>query len=381
MTYPSDAVAQTERALLGSVLLDNSVWSQANELSVQDFSLDTHRRIYGRMAAMFEDQQPVDLVTLAGKFGDNDVAYLSGLIDHALPENFSAYVRSVRQASQERRFERLREQLSEAGDNEARLSLIQQMQEVLTQRSPTIPTPAGPTGPPSQWGERIPTYPGASLPATPAPEQLNPSLVSPSRTLPGQITPERIAPEQPTPGVTSRPFIERVQPDRGLLLTGESPESALGRLRNLLVPERGEAPDFRPSIERIIDEAIPASSPQSAATKARLEELLNNAVGGKPLEPGMPLKAQGKLPVGFTPVESSALKGFKYNPESSEFEAMSTNGQHYVYGDVSPEQAESFANSNSKGQAWNNLRQSSPLVAKVINGKRVPVRAGQSAAP
>jgi hypothetical protein len=134
-TSLSDAIAQTERALLGSVLLDNSVWSQTNELTVQDFSLDAHRRIYGRMAAMFEDAQPVDLVTLTGELGGNDVAYLSGLIDHALPENFSAYVRSVLQASRERRFERLQEQLTKADDSELRLSLLQQMQEVLTQRS------------------------------------------------------------------------------------------------------------------------------------------------------------------------------------------------------------------------------------------------------
>jgi KTSC domain len=198
-----------------------------------------------------------------------------------------------------------------------------------TVEMPAAPTPAGPTGPPSQWGERIPT--------TPAPEQLNPSLGSPEQ------------------------------------------ESALGRLRNLIVPERGVDPGIRPSIERITDE--PSTSPQSA--KARLEALLNEGLGGKPLEQGVALKNQGaKLPQGFTPLESSALKGYKYDPGASEFQAISQNGQHYIYGDVSPEQAESFANSNSKGQAWNNLRQSSPLVAKVINGKRVAVaRTGQSAAP
>jgi hypothetical protein len=225
-----------------------------------------------------------------------------------------------------------------------------------------------------------PTNPGAPYP-TATPEQLNPALVSPARTLPGQVAPERIAPEQPIPGVTSRPFIERVQPDRGLLLTGDSPESALGRLRNLIVPERGVDPGIRPSIERITDE--PSTSPQSA--KARLEELLNEGLGGKPLEQGVALKNQGvKLPQGFTPVESSALKGYRYNPESSEFQAISQNGQHYIYGDVSPEQAADFEAADSKGTAWNNLRKAPgvTLTAKVINGKRVAVaRAGQSAAP
>ena len=109
MTYPSDAVAQTERALLGSVLRDNSLWPQTADLGIHDFSLDTHRCIYGRMAAMFEDQRPVDLITLNSELGANgDTAYLSSLLDHALPENFQAYVRHVQRASRERRYARLK---------------------------------------------------------------------------------------------------------------------------------------------------------------------------------------------------------------------------------------------------------------------------------
>ncbi len=135
MTYPSDAIAQTERALLGSVLLDNSLWPHAADLGIHDFSLDTHRRIYGRMAAMFEDQRPVDLITLTAELKLENPAYLSDLLTHALPENFSAYVRGVSQASRERRFARLLDQLDESTSDEARLSLLQQMQETLTQSS------------------------------------------------------------------------------------------------------------------------------------------------------------------------------------------------------------------------------------------------------
>lgn len=133
-TSLSDAVAQTERALLGSVLLANDLWPQTDGLTVEDFRLATHRRIYGRMAAMFEDKRPVDLVTLTEELrNDDDVAYLSELIDHALPENFHAYVKSVRKASREHRFETLQEQLSKAGDIDLRLSLLEQMREALTE--------------------------------------------------------------------------------------------------------------------------------------------------------------------------------------------------------------------------------------------------------
>jgi replicative DNA helicase len=63
-TSHSDAVEHTERALLGVILEDNALWPQTSALSTDDFSLDTHRKLYARTAAMFEDQRPVDLITL-----------------------------------------------------------------------------------------------------------------------------------------------------------------------------------------------------------------------------------------------------------------------------------------------------------------------------
>jgi replicative DNA helicase len=67
-TSLSDAVQQTERALLGAVLQDNSLWPQTEAVTVDDFLLDSHRRIYSHMAAMFQDQRPVDLVTMGTEF-------------------------------------------------------------------------------------------------------------------------------------------------------------------------------------------------------------------------------------------------------------------------------------------------------------------------
>jgi hypothetical protein len=108
-TYHSDALAQTERALLGSVLFSKSLWPLTDGLSAEDFSLDSHRRIFGHIAAMFEDQRPVDLVTLAMELDSlnqlescGGPAYVASLIDDALPENFSVYVRAVRTAAFER---------------------------------------------------------------------------------------------------------------------------------------------------------------------------------------------------------------------------------------------------------------------------------------
>jgi hypothetical protein len=138
-TFRADAVAQTERALLGSILLENALWPQTAELTADDFFLDSHRRMFCCMASMFDDQRPVDSCTiLVGLTQLNQLdscggaAYLSTLIEHAFPENFSAYVRIVREAATERRYARLQERLGQNNGREERLDLLTQMQELLT---------------------------------------------------------------------------------------------------------------------------------------------------------------------------------------------------------------------------------------------------------
>lgn len=134
----SDAVHQTERALLGSLLLKNSLWRQIEMLSAHDFSLDAHQRIYGCMAAMFEDQRPVDIVTLTLELAQldqlavcGDAAYLTSLLEHALPENISAYLRSVREAAQERLYSHLLEMLPQSTKVDDRLAKLEQMEALL----------------------------------------------------------------------------------------------------------------------------------------------------------------------------------------------------------------------------------------------------------
>jgi len=73
-------------------------------------------------------------------------------------------------------------------------------------------------------------------------------------------------------------------------------------------------------------------------------------------------------------VESSALKSYKYDPETREFETMTQGGQGYVHAEISPEQAAAFKAADSKGKAWQAIRQNGTLVAKIVNGKRIPVK-------
>jgi hypothetical protein len=131
----SDAIQQTERALLGSILLDNSVWPPTELLTVDDFSLDSHRRIYSQMAAMFQDQRPVDLITLGTEFADLDKCggpgYLSDLVDGCVPQNAAAYVRQIRKAGRELHYKRLFERLRNEIGEDGRVEILRQMEGVL----------------------------------------------------------------------------------------------------------------------------------------------------------------------------------------------------------------------------------------------------------
>ena len=99
------ASPDAERAVLGAILLDNSTYSQAAEhLGADDFSLDSHRRIYLRMMELAESSRPIDFVTLTEQLGQHKeieavggVAYVTSLTD-GLPrvKNIEQYVRIVK---------------------------------------------------------------------------------------------------------------------------------------------------------------------------------------------------------------------------------------------------------------------------------------------
>ncbi len=98
------ASIEAERSILGAILLDNLIFDQAAELKPDDFSLDGHRRIFGRMRDLQDTGRPVDMITLVEELDRRKeveavggIAYLSSLID-GVPERPSVehYVRIVR---------------------------------------------------------------------------------------------------------------------------------------------------------------------------------------------------------------------------------------------------------------------------------------------
>jgi len=84
---------------------------------------------------------------------------------------------------------------------------------------------------------------------------------------------------------------------------------------------------------------------------------------------------------GHTPVQSSWIRSYKYDPAAREFEMAPKSGTPVRLGDVSREQAQGFADAKSQGRAWQQIK-NNPLVAKLVNGKWVTTpRAGASADP
>src|SRR6202142_4394335 len=82
---------EAERSILGAVLLDNHAFNDAAEhLRPEDFSIDSHRRIYSRMMDLAESSRPIDIITLVEELEQKkdlqavgDVGYISNLLDGA----------------------------------------------------------------------------------------------------------------------------------------------------------------------------------------------------------------------------------------------------------------------------------------------------------
>jgi replicative DNA helicase len=99
------ANVEAERSILGAIMLDNLAFNQAAEhLKPEDFSLDSHRRIYSRMVDLAESSRPIDIITLVEELDRNkelqsvgDAGYVSSLLD-GVPDRPSIehYVKIVR---------------------------------------------------------------------------------------------------------------------------------------------------------------------------------------------------------------------------------------------------------------------------------------------
>jgi replicative DNA helicase len=102
------ANVDAEKTILGAILLDNAAHSEAAEkLTEEDFSLDSHRRIFLRMTELMNASRAVDIVTLSNELARmkeiesvGGVAYLASLTE-GLPRRpvIEEYIRIVKDKS------------------------------------------------------------------------------------------------------------------------------------------------------------------------------------------------------------------------------------------------------------------------------------------
>jgi replicative DNA helicase len=109
-TLPSNLEA--ERSILGAILLDDKAINTIIEsLSIQDFYLESHRKIFEKMHALTSGSRPIDLITLKNELQRTDElervggpAYLASLTD-GLPRalNIEHYAQIVKEKAVLRR--------------------------------------------------------------------------------------------------------------------------------------------------------------------------------------------------------------------------------------------------------------------------------------
>lgn len=108
MPAPAVAALDAERTILGAILLRDDAYAEAvSEVAAEDFYLEAHRRVFRRMAAMWEENKPIDLVTLPHEMRDRGeldaiggIAWLASLTE-GLPRRLAigSYCRMVREKS------------------------------------------------------------------------------------------------------------------------------------------------------------------------------------------------------------------------------------------------------------------------------------------
>ena len=105
LAHTLPANVEAERSILGAILLDNLAYNEAAEHpKPEDFSLDSHRRVFTRMVDLAESSRPIDMITLVEELDRRkeleaigDVGYISGLVD-GVPDRPSIehYIKIVR---------------------------------------------------------------------------------------------------------------------------------------------------------------------------------------------------------------------------------------------------------------------------------------------
>lgn len=245
-------------------------------------------------------------------------------------------------------------------------------------KKPVYPGAPNPEAPPAELAQASALFRGASSPPDPAAAlgTVKSGSVADAIKDPGAPLPEKPSPEL----LKARALFEGSS-------SPPDPAAGLGTIKQSNATP-GQAGSIASSMEK-------PAQPAPNFSRGSLGDLLDQSLGAKKLNPKVPLRQQmdvvtptssrslssaaadaGDVPEGHTPHQSSALRSSKYDADANEFHARMTSGDTtYVYGDVSPEEADAFSSADSKGKAYQQIKGSHPLVAKIVGGKRMPVKA------
>ena len=99
-----------ERAILGAILLDDRTYKRVAGLRAEDFSLDSHRRIFACISDLAAAKGPIDILTVTQELESRqelqsigDVGYISELLDDVPGRpSIEHYVKMLRRASKRR---------------------------------------------------------------------------------------------------------------------------------------------------------------------------------------------------------------------------------------------------------------------------------------
>ena len=98
---------KAEEAILGAILLDNSVLRKC-ELSVDDFHSPRNQMFYAGFLELHEDKSPIEMPTLIGKFSEEDCVLLSNYMNEAFTTvSFPYYEELVKELSIKRKLQRM----------------------------------------------------------------------------------------------------------------------------------------------------------------------------------------------------------------------------------------------------------------------------------
>ena len=195
---------------------------------------------------------------------------------------------------------------------------------------------------------------------------------------PVSAAPEPVFPSSP-PTAAVPTEIQQAVGLRNLPETGASPASATGEALAQM-PQRGAIAKAQAGpAEMSLQEG-------KQIVRKSLQRMLQDSMGGRDLSPTTPLRDQLdvappkatqpdiNLPEGHTAFDSSAVRSGRYDAAAKEYHVRGTSGDTtYVYGDVSPDAAQAFEQAESKGKAWQTMK-NNPLVAKIVNGKRIAIK-------